>query len=135
MSFKRSVVRLTDERVDRADGVVARLRQRPPHRGLERRADRERVGQDDRRFDGSQFLHLSRSGELAKCVADEHRAGDLLAEQIAAVRQDRRHPGPDGVAGHDRRLTDADALDVGDRIERSRLHRAWRDPEIARART
>ena len=58
----------------------------------------ERVGEDDRRFDRAELLDLRRAGELAEGVADEHRAGDLVLEEIAAVRQDRRHAGADGVA-------------------------------------
>ena len=55
---------------------------RPPRR-------RERVGQDDRRFDRAQLVDLRRSGELAERVADEHRARHLLLEHVAAVRHDR----------------------------------------------
>ena len=59
---------------------------------------RERVRQHDRRLDRAELLDLRRAGELAERVADEDRAGHLLAEQIAAVRQDRRDAGAHGIA-------------------------------------
>ena len=94
----------------------------------------ERVGQDDRRFDRAQLVDLRRAGQLAEGVADEDRAGHLVLKHVAAVRQDRGHPGPDAIAFDDRRVSDAHAVDVGDRIARAARVDADDDAEVSRAR-
>jgi hypothetical protein len=73
-------------------------------------------------------------GQLAEGVADEHRAGDLVLKQVAAVRQDGGHAGADLVTADHGRVTDADTRDVGNRVVRTGGVDADDDAEIARAR-
>ena len=94
-----AVVGFADQRVDRADLLVARLRERParPSRPAPPPTDSvlvSTIGDLDR----AELLHLRRAGELSERVADEHGARHLLAEQIPAVRKHRRDPGADAVA-------------------------------------
>ena len=115
---ERAVVGLADERVDRADVLVAGPRERPSDDGVERRADGERVREDDRRFDRAELFDLRRSRQLAERVAHEDRARHLFPKQIAAVRQDGRHPGAHGFGADDGRVADGNPRDIGDGIER-----------------
>ena len=89
---------------------------------------RQRVGEDDWRFDRAELLHLGRTGELAEGVADEHGARHLLAKQVAAVWDDRGDARADGVAVDERRVPDPHAGHVGDGVERPRAPESWRDP-------
>ena len=75
-------------------------------------ADGQRIGEDDRRLDRPELLHLRRAGEFPERVADKHGAGDFLLEQVAAVREDRGHAGADLVTVGD-----------GDRVRRGRRRR------------
>jgi hypothetical protein len=77
-----AVVRLANERVDRTDLLVARLGDRVADDGVNRHADAERIRQDDRRFDRAELRDLRRARQLAKRIADEHRAGDLVLKQL-----------------------------------------------------
>jgi hypothetical protein len=132
---QRAIVRFADQCVDRSHVLVARLRHRPPHDGVDGHADGERVGEDDRRLDRSELLHLRRARELAERIADEHRAGDLFTKEVAGVRHDRRDAGPHRIAADDRRVANPHARDIGDGVQRTGRQRAGRDAEIARART
>ena len=129
-----AVIRLADDGVDGSDLFVAGLRQCVRDDTFDAGADTQRVGQHDRRFDLTELEHLCGSGQLAERVADEHRAGHLLLEQVAAVRQDCRDAGPDVVAFDDRRVPDLHAFDIGDRVERSRWKDARGEADFARAR-
>ena len=129
-----AVVGLADERVDRAHLLVARLRERVAHDRIHRRADAERVGQDDRRLDRAELVDLRRAGELAERVADEHRPGHLVLKDVAAVRHDRGDAGAHAVALDDGRVPDAHARHVGDRVQRARLVHTRRDAQVARPR-
>src|SRR6185295_763394 len=99
--------------------LVARLRDRVTRHRVDGGPDAQRVGEDDRRFDRAEFSDLRRSRQLAKCVADEHRTGDLVLKDVAAVRNDRRDAGADQLTLDNRGVADAHAFDVGDRVERS----------------
>jgi hypothetical protein len=129
-----AVIGLSDHRVDRRHPLVAGLCQRIGNHRLYRCADAQRVGQHDGRLDRAELLDLGRPGQLAEGVPHEHRPGHLVLEQVARVGQDRRHTGPDGVAFDDRRVPDADALDVGDRIERPGGEDAGLDAQVSRPR-
>src|SRR5262249_9028346 len=82
----------------------------------------------------AELRDLSRSGNFAERIADEDGAGDLLLEHVAAVRHDGGHAGAHRVALHDRRVADADALDVGDRVECAGGIHAGSNPQIASPR-
>ena len=129
-----AVVRLADERVHAAHVRVGLLRERPRHDRLERRSDAQRVGQDDRRLDRAELVDLSRAGELAERIADEHRSRDLVSKQIAGVRKDRRHTGAYAIAADDGRVTHAHAADVRDCVERTGIEDTWPDAELTGAR-
>ena len=130
-----AVVGLADERVHGPDVLVAGLGERPADDRVDGDADPERVGQNDRRFDGAELLHLRRSGELAEGVADKDRAGHLLTKEIPGVRKDRGHACPHGVSRHQSRVSDAHASDIRDGVERPRAAGAGLDAEVTRART
>ena len=126
-----TVVGFSDERVHAPDVIVSRLRDRPGDDRLDRRSDAERVGQDDRALNCAQFVHLRGAGELAEGVADEHGPGHLVPEQVAGVRQDGGHARAHAVALDDRRVADADAGDIGNRVVGARLENSRPDAEIA----
>ena len=124
---QRPVVRLADERVHGPHLLIAPLGDRPGDDRLHGRADGERVRQHDRRLDRAELLHLRRSGKLPEGVPDEDRARHFLLKQVAAVREDRGDARADVVALDDRRVPDADAGHVGDRVQRTRRPHAGRD--------
>ncbi len=97
-------------------------------------ADAERVGEHDRRLDGAEFVHLRRARQLAEGVADEHGAGHLLLEHVAAVRHDGGDTRAHGVAGVQRDVADPHAGDVGDGVAGPRREDARRHTEIAGVR-
>ena len=68
-------------------------------------------------LDLTEFLRLSRAGQLAEGVADMHGTRDLPLEQVAGVRQHRGHPRADVVAVDERGVTDRYPVDVGDRVQ------------------
>ena len=113
---QRAVVGLTNHRVDGGDRVVVGLRQRPLHCPVKSGRHTERVRQDHRRFDIAQFHHLGRPGELPEAVGHVDRAGDLVLEQVAGMRQNGGHPGTHVVAVKQRHLANANPFDIGDAV-------------------
>jgi hypothetical protein len=95
----------------------------------------QRVREDDRRFDRAELVDLSRAGELAERIPDEHSSQDLVSKEIAGVRKDRRHAGAYAIAPDDGRVAHAHAADVGDCVERPRIEDARPDAELTRARS
>ena len=71
---------------------------------------------------------------LPKALPTNTAPATLSWNTLPAVRHDRRDAGADASPLDDRRVPDAHAGDVGDRIERARRVDAWRDAEIARPR-
>ena len=53
-------------------------------------ADRERVGQRDRRLQHAQLVHLHQADALAEAVDDDGRRRHLVQERIAAHAAARR---------------------------------------------
>ena len=131
---ERAVVGLADERIHGSHALVAGLHERPADDRVDRGAYRERVRQNDGRFDRAEFLDLSRPGELAEGVPDKDGAGHLLLEQIAAMREDGGHAGANVVAFDNGGLPDAHAGDVGNRIQRTGREISGRDRQVTRAR-
>ena len=131
---QRAVVRLRDERVDRAHLLVPRQRQHVVEQRVGHARHVQRRGQEDRRLDLAELLDLCRPRDLAEAVADEDRARHFLLKEAPAVRQHRGHAGADGLAADDGGVPDADAGDVGDGVERPRLERADDDAHVPRAR-
>ncbi len=112
-----AVIRLTDDRVDRAYLLIPRQPEHPVDQGVGDSRDVERVGQQDWCLDLAQLIDLRRAHQLAKAIANDDRPRHLLAKKIAGMRQDRRHSRPDRVATDDRRLPDLHPGNVGDRIQ------------------
>jgi hypothetical protein len=101
------------------DGVALR----PPLDGrVVRLADRERGRQHDRRVQQPPLGDLVGADHLAVPVQHVRRGVDALEPREPLVREDRRDAGPDGSPAvgvriaHERRVSDADAGDVGDRV-------------------
>ena len=85
-----AVVALQHDRIDRR-GLPADLRiggDRAADQRIGAGADGEGVGQQDRRLQRAEFVHLHQADALAEAV--QHRRGRdrLVAEQVAVVRQD-----------------------------------------------
>ena len=130
-----AVVGLGDDRVGGAHVFVAGKIQQPGQHRVGRARHAERTGQHDRRFELTELIDLGRAGEFAKSVSDDDRRGQLVAKWIAAVGEDCRDAGIDRVAARDRGMTDPDAGDVGDGVERTGGNGAYGDTEVSRART
>ena len=126
-----SVVRLAHHGVDGTDRLVARLTERPPHDRVDRGADREGVGQHDRRLEVAELRDLEESGRLAEPVADVDGGRKLLLKEVVAGREDRRHAGANRVALDEGLVADAHALDVGDRVPAAGRKNPGRDAEVA----
>jgi hypothetical protein len=124
------VVGFADQRIEGTHLLIAGLRERVAHDGVDRRADAQGVGQDDGRLNGPKLPHLRRAGKLPKGVADEHRARNLLLEEIASMRKDRGDPGSHIIAFDQGCVTDAHAGNVGNRVEWSRWIHASHDAQL-----
>src|SRR5262249_42949357 len=130
-----AVVGLSDHRVDRADLLVARLRERPARDGVHGDPDREGVGQDDRRLDVPELADLKEPRRLAEAVADVNGRGDLLLKEIPRVRKDRGHSGAHGFSLDDRLMPDAHAGHVRDRVPLPRRENPGLYTELPDSRT
>jgi len=90
-------------------------------------------GQDDRRLEVAQLIHLRAAGQFAETVAYEDRGRRLLLEEVAGVRNDGGDAGADGVSIDERDVAHGDARHIGYGIERSGTEDAGRHAEITRA--
>jgi hypothetical protein len=93
-----TVVGLTDERIHRSHVLVAGLLERPAHDALQHRPDAQGVGERDGGFDGPEFVHLGRTGQLAKGIPDIDGARHFFLEDVAVVGHDDGDPGPHVIA-------------------------------------
>ena len=138
---ERAVVRLADhrqrpDRVAHAVGPRGRLDQRVAHH-----PDAVRVRDADRPAQHPGLPDPLEPGELAVAVEPMRPGEDRLGPDVAVVRDDGGDAGADrsrarpqrAVARDERRVPDADAGDVGDRVERPRLHATDADPELTSA--
>ena len=112
-----AVVALEDDGVHGAFGaadlVVAR--EHIAHAGRKGRADRERIGQDQRRLEIPELLHLHESRALAEAVDHMDRGGAAVMEQIPLVRQQGCHARLH-IAIRQRAVPDRDPRHVGDEV-------------------
>src|SRR4029079_6608798 len=131
---ERAVVRLRDDRVDRAHLFVAGQREHVVEERVGDTRHVQRRRQENRRLDLAELLDLRRSHDLAEAVADEDAGRHFLDKEIPAVREDGGDAGADGLAADDGGVPDADAGDVGDGVERPRRHRAEDHAGLAGAR-
>ena len=76
---------------------------------------------------GAEFLDLRGTGKLAERITDKHGAGDFFLKHIAGVRNDDGNAGPHAIGDVEREMANANAANVGDRIERPWLKHAWRN--------
>jgi hypothetical protein len=114
-----AIVGLSYERVYRLDLLVAWQCKHVVEQVIGDAWDGKRGRQQDRCFDLAQLVHLSRTGELAKAVADEHCARHFLAKEIPVVGKDCSDSGADVVAANQRRVADEHALNIGDCVQRA----------------
>ena len=128
-----AVIGLAHHGIQRGDALIARLRQGPAVHRLDGAADRQRVGQQDRRLDLAQFDKLRGACQLAKAVEHSKAGRNLVLKRIAIMRQDRRHPGADALALTDRDMADAHAGHIGDRVQRAGRQGSGGDAEITGA--
>ena len=131
---ERAVIRFRHDRIDRPHVRHSRLLEHPVDHRVGRLPDTERAREQDRRLELAELVQLGRSGDLAEAVSDVQRRGHAVGEQVPAVRQNRGHAGANVVALDHRRLPDAHAGDVGDRVEPAGREHARLDAEIARPR-
>ena len=137
------VVALADERDD--DVVLVAdagpLARHPLHRGVGDLAHRHRVGEQDRRLEQPPLLHLRQARDLAGAV--EHEAArDHAALEDVRVRDDRGDAGAHRPLAHlertvardERRVPDAHARHVGDRVQRAGREAADGEAEVAQPR-
>jgi len=125
-----AIVGLTNNRVDRTNVLISRLAQGPIHYRLHRRTHAQRIGQHDRRLEVAQLLHLQEARRLAESVGGKDRRRHLPLKNIAAVGHDRGDTGADPLALDQGAMAHPDALDIGDRVERSRMEDPGLDAEI-----
>jgi len=130
--IEEAIVGLADHGIDRHDALVAGLAERPFDRARHTLRNRQRVGQDNRRFDLAEFFDLGGTGELAEAVTERETGRNLVLEEIARVRQDRRHTGAYASALDQREMAYRDAGDIRDRVQRARLQHAGTDADVAR---
>jgi hypothetical protein len=126
-----SVIRLADDRVDRSHLLVAGLSKRPVDHRLHHRSHAQGVGEDDRRFQIPQLLHLQQAGRLAEGIRREDRRRHFRLKDIAVVGHDRGHAGADALTLDQRPVAHPDANDIGDCVERSGLKHSGLDTEVA----
>ena len=89
-------------------------------------ADGMRVGQRDRRGQQPRLLHPLEARDFAVAVEPERRR-----ERGEVARDDDRDAGPHVVAFDECCMPDADAGDVGDRVQQARLEVADDDAEVS----
>ena len=128
-----AVVGLAHHRVDRANLLHARLREQPADHRVRGAPDAQRAGEQDRRLELAQLVHLRHAKQLAEAVPDVDGGGDAVEKGVAGMRQDGGDAGTDGVADANRGLADANAGDVGDRVQGTRREGAGDDAEVAGA--
>src|SRR4051794_5333282 len=126
------VVALADDRRDDVIGDSGNLRERRFDDALVGHADAHGRGQHDRGFQGAPFADRQRAGQLAGTVqyssAGCHRP---LVQRRERVRHDR---GDSGAVTGDRRVADAYAVDIGDRVVAASGKRSDLDAALAWAR-
>src|SRR5205085_2077447 len=129
---ERAVVRLADDDIDRADIFIAGKREHEIDHGVGNARYVQRRGQHDWRLDLAELVDLRRPHQLAEAVSDEDCARYFVAKEIAAVWQDRRDAAAHVVAANECRLSDANAGDIRNGVERSGREDADRDAEVAK---
>src|SRR6185503_1823642 len=100
---------------------------------IRRAGHAERRCEQDRRFDLSQLIDLSRACQLAERIADKHRTRHFLPKEIATVRQDRRYPGSNILSARDSYLANLNASYICEAVQRSRGKNANNESQVARA--
>ena len=102
--------------------------------GLRERADRECVGQCDRRFQHPELFDLYQSDALAKAIEHGRSGRHLVDIDIPRVRTDHRHAGLAGTLGQ-RAVPHRNASHIGNRIVRAGRQRADGNAAVAGAGT
>jgi len=129
------VVGFSDNRVDGPHLLHSGLGQQPFDHRISRLPDAQSAGQQNGGFQFTQLPHLADAGEFAESIHHVDGGGDSLEVQVPGVGQNRgdsgvnRPPFAHGAVAH------PNALNIGDRIERSRSQRANKDAGFPGART
>ena len=81
--------------------------------------DRDQAGRGrvHRRLQRAEFFDLRGPDQLAEAVAHDDGRGNLVSEEVAAVRKDGGHSGPDTVAFDDGLMSDADVRYIRDGVQ------------------
>ena len=116
---QESVIGFAHQWIHRLDAFIAWQAKHVVQNRIRHTRHIQRGGERDGSFDFAEFLHLRRTCQLAECIADENRSGNLLTKQIAGVRQNHRHACANRIALIESDLADAHAADIGNRIERA----------------
>ena len=114
-----SVIGFADYRVDGQHIFVTGKGEHVGDQGVSYARDAGGGSQQDGRFDVAEFLYLRGAREFSETVADEYGAGDFFAIEITGVREDGGHAGADVVSTDYGGVSDLDAGDVGDGVERA----------------
>src|SRR5688572_8881573 len=130
-----SVVRLGDERIDRAHVAHFGLPEHPLDHRVGSLPDTKGAREEDRRLELSELVELRCAQQLAEAIADVQRSGNTVTIGIAFVREDCGDSGSHGISLHDRDLADPHPGDVGDGVESPGAKHAGRNAKLARARS
>src|SRR5262249_51564938 len=122
-----------DQRVDRTHVLVAGQRKQVSGGRVPRFPHAQGAGENNGRLELAQLVDLQSTSELAKCVSHYDRGRDLVAKEVARVREDGSDARVDRPVLADRHLTYANARYVGDRVERPRRQDAELHAPVAKA--
>ena len=128
---EQAVVSLSDYSVDRANPLVAFLRQGISNQPVQTGGDAEGVCQNNRGLDVTQFLYLSHPGELSESVPDIYCSRDFIFENIALMRDDCGHACPNVFPFDAGYMSDGNTWDIGDCVVFSRLENTDGKPQLA----
>ncbi len=132
---QRPVIGFADQAVDRPHVFIAGLRHGPARHAVERGADRQRVGQDDRRFDRAEFVALECDpASLPNALPTNTAPGTLSRNTLPPCGTIAVTPVLTASPVDERDVPDANAADVRDGVQRAGRAGARRNSQIPRPR-
>ena len=126
-----AIIGLTHNCIHRADTLVARLHQRITHEALDTCCHAQRVGENDRRLNVTQFTHLRHARQLAKPIAHIDGGGHLMAEDVALVRHNSRDTRTHAIALDKRHMAYRHPWHIGDSVILSCFKNSCRESPFA----
>ena len=143
--IQKTIVALTDDRVDRARGNANRwvLLHSMLGQGIGDQPNVERIGQGNWCFEHAQFAHLFKTARLAKTVDRMHGGANFFLKEIARMRHNHGDASADrAVAGAQRSfafdqrcVANAHPSHIGDRVVWPRRQHPVIQTQITRAGT